>query len=125
MDQECVAYDGYIVYRVATTRGVRFIVDQGEREENRFVVPLFRIVNGNVRGYSWDGKPSPDDQDASDYECLKANVEEAKRQFDLLEHPIPIKTTVVIVGDDGYYGIAVFPGIVVARIKEEAIPLHC
>lgn len=124
MDKECIAYDGYLVYRVATTRGVRFIVDQGGKEEDRFIIPMFKIANGIVRSHSWNGDTSGEPE-GNDHQCLKANVDAARDAFtqQLVNHPI--KTTLVIIGDDGYYGIAVFPGIVVARIKEEVVPLHC
>jgi hypothetical protein len=133
MDKDCIVYDGYMVYRVATTRGVRFVVDQGsidyskdpsgQKVEDRFIIPMFKIANGIVRTHNWNGDTSGEPE-GNDYQCLKENVDASKEQFSQLgEHPI--KTTLVIVGDDGYYGIAVFPGIVIARIKEEAISLHC
>lgn len=120
MDKACVMFDGYIVYRVSTTRGVRFIIDQGDEENNRVIIPMFRISNGYVRGYHWDGDTSKDIGNMSDYECLQANVDAAKKHFEL-ESQVPIKTTIVIIGDDGYYGIAVVPGFVAARIKEEEV----
>ncbi len=130
MDKECVVYDGYMVYKVSGTRGVRFIVDQGGGEQ-RIIVPMFRIANGIVRAYNWNGDTSKDSEIEeqykcnSDYECLQANVDAAKEQYDSLGHTESIRTTVIIVGDDNYFGIAIFPGIVVGRVQEEVIPLHC
>jgi hypothetical protein len=131
MDKDCVVYDGYLVYNVGATRGVRFIIDYGNGETDRIIVPMFRIVGGIVRSSNWNGDTSKDSEIEeqyrcnSDYECLQANVEAAKKAFEDLDSKRSIKTTVVIVGDDNHFGIAVFPGIIVGRVQEEVIPLHC
>jgi hypothetical protein len=130
MDKDCIVYDGYLVYRVATTRGVRFLIDKGCGETDRIIIPMFRIAKGIVRASNWDGDTSKDAEieerygRSSDYECLQSNVEASKKAYGDVGHG-PIRTTMVIVGDDNHFGIAVFHGIVVARIKEEEVPLHC
>lgn len=116
---------------------------------------MFRIANGIVRSPNWNGDTSKDSEiedqykSNSDYECLQANVDACKKDFDYPEYETipainqwidagirkyedgeprppkcPIRTTIVIIGDDGYYGVGITPGIVIARVKEEEVALH-
>ena len=124
MDKGCVFFDGYCVYNIGDDERFGLLIDYGEGEPSRVIVPLFRIANGVVRPYQWNGDISGEEP-GSDYECLKENIEAARKAFNDSFPDAPIKTTVVAITNDGRYGLAVIPGLVVARIKEEVIKQHC
>jgi hypothetical protein len=123
IDECFTSYDGYCVYHISSyhKEGVRFLADCEDAKgkyEQRYIVPLFRIANGQVRTRNWNGDTSGEEL-GNDYDCLHANI---KATEDI--NPIKGKT-IVITTDDGLYGVGVFKCIPTARIKEEVIPLHC